>query len=98
MRLFQSYQDYPSHEHWQNLQAFKSHLITPQEFENRWDVSRQEIATICDCSLRTVKRWFQESETGSYVAPTVHHLLALTLTNEIWNQTSQQQRLRRLAS
>lgn len=98
MRSNQVYQDYPSREHWKNLEAFKSQLITPQEFEKRWDVSRQELAQICDCSIRTVKNWFQNPSTTGYSEPAIHHLLALTLTDEIWTQTSQQQRLRKLAA
>lgn len=46
--------------HWRHLAADDERLIlTPQEFRNRWSVSKQQIARMCFCSPATVSRWFQ---------------------------------------
>ncbi|MEL6453136.1 MAG: helix-turn-helix domain-containing protein [Cyanobacteria bacterium J06623_5] len=41
--------------------------MTPQAFYAKWQVSYEEMATICDRSVSTVQRWFQKGK--SYRRP-----------------------------
>lgn len=45
--------------------------MTPQEFRLKWDITLAEMAEICRCDLRTVKRWFSKGVT--YTAPNPQH-------------------------
>ena len=33
--------------------------MTPQAFYAKWQVSQEEMAAICGCSVSTVRRWFK---------------------------------------
>jgi len=44
------------------LLIFRTSLMEVQEFVKRWQVSREELAFICDCSLTTVNHWFSEGK------------------------------------
>jgi purine-nucleoside phosphorylase len=35
--------------------------MAPEEFYNKWEVTKEQIATICNCSDSTVKRWFRNN-------------------------------------
>ena len=55
--------------------------MEPEEFLKYWDVSREEIATICDCSVVTVNFWFAPS---SHRRPKENHKQQLALAHHIW--------------
>ena len=56
-------------------------LMTPQEFLSKWDVTQEFIAEICQCDLRTVKRWLK----GNFGKAASHrsHQLKLGIVNLI---------------
>ncbi|NEO64362.1 MAG: hypothetical protein F6J98_29730 [Moorea sp. SIO4G2] len=35
--------------------------MTPQLFYNKWDLTREDMALICSCSVHTVNGWFNTS-------------------------------------
>ena len=45
--------------------------MTLEQFLAEWQVNREELAIICECSLVTVNHWF--SEGSSHREPTLHH-------------------------
>jgi hypothetical protein len=45
--------------------------MTLEQFLVEWQVSRQDLAIICECSLITVNHWF--SEGSSHREPNLHH-------------------------
>jgi hypothetical protein len=45
--------------------------MTLERFLAEWQVSREELAIICECSLVTVNHWF--SEGSSHREPNLHH-------------------------
>ncbi|NEQ46963.1 MAG: helix-turn-helix domain-containing protein [Leptolyngbya sp. SIOISBB] len=51
--------------------------MTPQAFYTKWQVSQEEIATICSRSVSTVRRWFHKGR--SYRRPTIVDLRHLAL-------------------
>ena len=76
----------PSHRHWSALETYLQPLQNERmeldEFLNNWDVSREEIAFICDCSLTTVNHWFSQGEHRRI--PTNRHKQRLALAHHIW--------------
>jgi hypothetical protein len=52
------------------------------EFLKSWDVSREELAFICDCSLTTVNHWFTQGEHRR--VPSEKHKQRLALAHHIW--------------
>jgi hypothetical protein len=52
------------------------------EFLKNWDISREELAFICDCSLTTVNHWFSQGEHRR--VPTDKHRQRLALAHHIW--------------
>lgn len=59
-------------------------LISLEEFQSRWKVSRKQLAKVCHCSLATVDRWFVRSECSTHQVPKLHHLLWLTIADKVW--------------
>ena len=55
--------------------------MTPREFEAKWDVTRVQMAALCNCSLGSVKRWFKSGR--DYTAPNHYHLRYLAITDLI---------------
>jgi hypothetical protein len=53
--------------------------MTPREFEAKWDVTRLQMAALCNCSVGSVKRWFKLGR--DYTAPNQYHLLYLALAD-----------------
>lgn len=51
--------------------------MTTQQFYAKWNVSQEEIATICSRSVSTVRRWFRQGR--SYRRPTAIDLRHLAL-------------------
>ena len=43
--------------------------MTPRECEAKWDVTRVQMAALCNCSSGSVKRWFKSG--SGYIAPVV---------------------------
>ena len=76
----------PSRRHWLALQLYlqlaHSELMELEEFLRVWDVSRDELAYICDCSLTTVNHWFSQGEHRRF--PSERHQQRLALAHHIW--------------
>ncbi|MBN8564333.1 MAG: hypothetical protein J0L70_27750 [Leptolyngbya sp. UWPOB_LEPTO1] len=76
----------PTHRHWNALKAYFQPLDGEQmeldEFLKHWDVSREELAFICDCSLTTVNHWFSQGEHRR--VPTDKHEQRLALAHHLW--------------
>jgi hypothetical protein len=53
-----------------------------EAFLNIWDVSREELAFICDCSLTTVNHWFSQGEYRRM--PSDSHKQRLALAHHVW--------------
>ena len=64
---------------WDKLEKFEQ-LITLEEFLQRWNVTRSQIARICHCSVSTVDKWFGSTRRP----PQSHHLLRLTIADKVW--------------
>lgn len=79
----------PTQRHWSAfkayLQLFGSEQMDLNEFLNQWDVSREELAFICDCSLTPVNHWFSQGEHRRI--PTDKHKQRLALAHHIWVTT-----------
>ena len=65
-----------------DLQPAYDELMELEEFLNLWDVSREELAFICDCSVTTVNHWFSQGEHRR--VPTQKHKQKLALAHHIW--------------
>lgn len=76
---------YPGQRHWSVVGQTQIELpqMTPEEFLIYWDVTYVQLAVICSCSERTVKRWFAVS--GNH-PPTILHKLLLALTHDTWSK------------
>lgn len=76
----------PTHRHWRALEIYLqpacNELMELEEFLNLWDVSREELAFICDCSLTTVNHWFSQGQHRR--VPTDKHKQKLALVHHIW--------------
>lgn len=53
-----------------------------EAFLSIWDVSREELAFICDCSLTTVNHWFSQGEYRRM--PSDGHKQRLALAHHVW--------------
>ncbi|OKH53938.1 hypothetical protein NIES2101_09350 [Calothrix sp. HK-06] len=53
--------------------------MTPREFEAKWDVTRAQMAALCNCSVANVKRWFEQGE--NFSPPTKYHMRYLALAD-----------------
>ncbi|WP_424095554.1 hypothetical protein [Moorena producens] len=51
--------------------------MTPQRFYQKWDLTREDIALICSCSVQTVNGWFNTSR--RCYPPTAGHLRHLAI-------------------
>jgi hypothetical protein len=76
----------PAHRHWTALEAYLQPLeddsMELDEFLKHWDVTREELAYICDCSLTTVNHWFSQGEHRRF--PSEKHKQKLALAHHIW--------------
>ncbi|MEH2041865.1 hypothetical protein [Nostoc sp.] len=76
----------PTQRHWDvlnsYLQPLKDYPMELDEFLRHWDVSREELAFICDCSLTTVNHWF--SQGVDQRIPSEKHKQRLALAHHIW--------------
>lgn len=77
----------PTRTHWNALEAYLQPLQNERmeldEFLKNWDVSREELAFICDCSLTTVNHWFSQGEHRRI--PGEKHKQRLALAHHIWS-------------
>ena len=73
---------YPTDLQWQMFRKLQNNMMEPQIFIERWEVTQEELARICSCSVRTVKRWFSSTENRK--SPTSYHKFCLGLTNKLW--------------
>ncbi|NEO20194.1 hypothetical protein [Moorena sp. SIO4A5] len=51
--------------------------MTPQQFYQKWDLTREDMALICSCSVQTVNGWFSTSR--RCYPPTAGHLRHLAI-------------------
>jgi len=76
----------PTHRHWKALEAYlqpvQGEQMEVEEFLDTWNVSREELAFICDCSVTTVNHWFSQGEHQR--VPTEKHRQRLALAHHIW--------------
>jgi hypothetical protein len=76
----------PTQRHWDAFNAYlkplNEHLMELDEFLRHWDVSREELAFICDCSLTTVNHWFSQGIDRR--TPSEKHKQRLALVHHIW--------------
>jgi hypothetical protein len=74
----------PPHTHWCALRFYlqlaHNELMELEEFLRIWDVSRDELAFICDCSVTTVNHWFSQHRRF----PSEKHQQKLALAHHIW--------------
>ncbi|EGJ28930.1 MULTISPECIES: hypothetical protein [Moorena] len=59
------------------LYSYSELGMTPQRFYNKWDLSREDMALICSCSVHTVNGWFNTSR--RCYPPTPGHLRHLAI-------------------
>ena len=76
----------PTRRHWSALEAYlkpvQDEPMKVEEFLDLWNVSREELAFICDCSVTTVNHWFSQGEHRR--VPTEKHKQRLALAHHIW--------------
>ena len=53
--------------------------MSPRTFESKWNVTRSQMAAICQCSTATVQRWFERG--ANFSPPTRYHLRYLALAD-----------------
>ena len=53
-----------SEKQWQRILDFiySEIIMTPQQFMEKWGVTQQFIAELCQCDVKTVKRWLAEDQ------------------------------------
>jgi hypothetical protein len=69
-------------EHWKEYlqrQQNGADEMTLEQFLAHWQVSRQDLAILCECSIDTVNHWF--SEGSSHREPNRHHKRRLGLAH-----------------
>lgn len=76
----------PTHRNWSALQVYLQPVddewMELEVFLELWDVSREELAFICDCSVTTVNHWFSQGEHRRI--PTEKHKQKLALAHHVW--------------
>ncbi len=59
--------------------------MTPQHFYSKWQVSQEEIASICSRSISTVRNWFRTGENYRSPLPIdLYHLALMDFLLEHW--------------
>ncbi len=53
--------------------------ISPRTFLSKWDVSYEQVAAICHCTIGTVTRWFARGD--NYRRPSAYPCLKLKLAD-----------------
>lgn len=86
----------PLGEREQNLLLLYTHCqleMTPQRFYSKWQVSQEEIASICSRSISTVRNWFRSGQ--NYRAPLpidLRHLALMDFLLENWEKIPEELR------
>lgn len=57
-------------------------LLTLEEFESRWSVSRRQLSQICHCSLATVNNWYASGD--CHREPGIQHRIWLAIADKVW--------------
>lgn len=76
----------PSHRHWELLRLHDLKRLHPSNFLQKWNVSRHDLAEICDCGIDTVNHWFSKS-TGEKIPH--KYLRRLAEVDYIWSSLEQ---------
>jgi hypothetical protein len=79
---FRTRKRYPSKFQWQMLKKLQLNTMEPQTFVERWEVTHEQLAVICSCSIPTVGRWFMATKNKRN--PSLHHKFLLGLANKLW--------------
>ncbi len=59
--------------------------MTPQHFYSKWQVSQEEIASICSRSISTVRNWFRTGQNYRSPLPIdLYHLALMDFLLEHW--------------
>lgn len=78
----------PQLRHWENLRRFRGRPKHPtvelDEFLGFWEVSNPELAEICECSVKTVERWFFDTTSPNRREPTDEHKRKLAEAHYLW--------------
>lgn len=76
----------PTPGHWSALETYlqpvQGELMELDEFLKHWDVTREELAFICDCSVTTVNHWYSQGEHRR--TPSTKHKQRLAIAHHIW--------------
>lgn len=76
----------PTQGHWDALEAYfqpaQPYSMELEEFLAHWDVSREDLAIVCDCSLTTVNHWFSQGVDRR--KPSARHKQRMALAHHIW--------------
>lgn len=70
-------------QHWRGyLQRQQNSIgeMTLEQFLAHWQVSRQDLTILCECSIHTVNHWF--SEGSSHREPNRHHRRQFALAHQ----------------
>lgn len=73
----------PTQSHWERLRELDEMLVEPQEFVAAWQVTHRSLAKICNCSVKTVDRWFSLTD---HHPPTFFHKLRLAIVYRLWSK------------
>jgi hypothetical protein len=67
--------------------------MTPQEFYSKWEVSQDQIASICERSISTVHNWFRTGQNYRSPLPSdLRHLALMDFLLEHWEDIPQELR------
>lgn len=93
----------PQYRHWDNLREFRKTrprqpTVELDDFLKYWQVSNAELAEICECSVKTVERWFFAPTSPNRRNPTEYHKQRLAEAHYLWylNQEQEQHKLNKL--
>jgi hypothetical protein len=67
--------------------------MAPQDFYSKWDVSQDQIASICSRSISTVHNWFRSGQNYRSPLPIdLRHLALMDFLLEHWEEIPQELR------
>jgi hypothetical protein len=67
--------------------------MTPQDFYSKWEVSQEEIASICERSVSTVRNWFRSGQNYRSPLPIdLRHLALMDFLLEHWEDMPEELR------
>ena len=87
---------HPLGEREQNLLQLYSRCqlgMTPQDFYSKWEVSQDQIASICSRSVSTVRNWFRTGQNYRSPLPSdLRHLALMDFLLEHWEDMPEELR------